>query len=118
MSIDDIMELRGLNYKWSKTATILGISRATLYRRLEEGNVTPDDHAPLSNDQLDEIISSNDGEVLMKGHLLRLGIRTTCQALTDSIHRVDHVNVIARRRFVIRRRIYSVPHQPQVVVAL
>ena len=116
VSIDDIMELRGLNYKWSKIATILGISRATLYRRLEEGNVTPDDHAPLSNDQLDEIISSikknhpNDGEVLMKGHLLRLGIRTTRQALRDSIHRVDHVNVIARRRFVMRRRIYSVPH--------
>ena len=34
----------------------------------------------------------NDGEVMMKSHLLRLGIEVPRQALRDSIHRVNNEN--------------------------
>ena len=116
VDLNDILELRKLNYTWTKIAAILGISRSTLYRRLEQGGVSPDDHTPLTDQQLDEVIISlkeshpNDGEVLIQGHLVTMGIKVTRQALRASIHRVDHDNVIARRRQVIRRRVYSVPH--------
>ena len=116
VTVDEIIELRCLNYKWSKIAALLGISRATLYRRLEESNISSDDHTQLSDHHLDELIRSikqshpNDGEVLMKGHLVRLGVRVTRKELRESIHRVDHVNVIGRSNSVVRRRIYSVPH--------
>ena len=100
MDVDDILELRALHYKWTKIASILGISRATLYRRLEEAGISPDDDTPLS-DQHEVILSikqdhPNDGEILMQGHLLRQGIRVPRQALRNAIHRVDHTNVVAR----------------------
>ena len=87
-----------------------------MYRRLEEAGVSPDDYTPISDQQLDDIIHSikqdhpNDGEVLMQGHLLRQGIRVPRQALRNAIHRVDHINTVARKRSVVRRHIYSVPH--------
>lgn len=116
MDVDDILELRRLHYKWTKIASILGISRATLYRRLDEAGISPNDYTPLTNDQVDNVLASikrnhpNDGEVLLQGHLLRLGIRISRQALRNDIHRIDHDNTVARRRFVVRRRVYSVPY--------
>ena len=116
MDVESILNLRSLHYTWTKIAAILGISRATVYRRLEEVGISPDDNSHLSDQELDQLIRTikqdhpNDGEVLILGHLHRMGIRVTRQALRDSIHRTDHVNVIARRRTVIRRRIYYVPH--------
>ena len=120
VSIEDILELRALNYNWTKIAIMLDISRATLYRRLEEAGISADDRTPLSNTELDGIITSikqdhpNDGEVLIKGHLISRGIRVSRQALRDSIHRVDHERVDARRGSVIHRRVYSVPHPNSV----
>lgn len=116
VSLTAILDLRRLNYTWSKISSILGISRSTLYRRLEEAGISPTDNTPLSNGQVDEIVVSikadhpNDGEVLLQGHLFRMGIRISRQAVRNSIHRVDHEGAVARRRSVIRRRIYSVPH--------
>lgn len=111
VDVDDVLELRALHYNWTKIATILEVSRATLYRRLEEAGVSPDDYTPLSDQQLDEVIHSikqdhpNDGEVLLQGHLLRQGIRIPRHSLRSAIHRVDHVNIVARKRSVVRRRI-------------
>ena len=116
VTMEDILQLRKLNYKWSKIATILEVSRATVYRRLKEAGVSPDDRTALTNQQLDELICAikrdhpKDGEVLMQAHLVRQGVRISRERLRQSIHRVDHANVIARRRCTIRRRVYSVPH--------
>ena len=115
IDIDYILELRSLNYSWTKIAALMEISRSTLYRKLEEEGISPNDRTHLSDAELDDIIRSikqdhpNDGEVLIQAHLVRMRIRITRQALHNSIHRVDHTNVIMRRRNVIRRRVYSVP---------
>ena len=72
VSIEDILELRALNYNWTKIASMLDISRATLYRRLEEAGISTNDKTPLSDEELDRIVSSikqdhpNDGEVLLE----------------------------------------------------
>lgn len=116
VDIEEILELRKLHFKWTKIAEILGISRSTLYRRFEQAGISPVDHTPLLDQEIDEIICSikrnhpNDGEVLLQGRLLDMGIRITRQALRVSIHRVDHESVVDRRRHVVRRRVYSVPH--------
>ena len=110
-----IMELRALNFTWTKIASMLDISRATLYRRLKDAGISSDDRSHLSDVELDDLIRSlkkdhpNDGEVLIQGHLVRMKIRVPRQALRQSIHRVDHANVVLRRRLVVRGRIYSVP---------
>ena len=115
VDVQSIMQLRRLHYSWTKIANILGISHATLYRRLEGAGISTDDGSHLTNAELDSVISSiktdhpNDGEFLMQGHLVRMNIRVPRQALRDSIHRVDHTNVVSRRHAVVRRRVYSVP---------
>ena len=79
---------------------MLDISRATLYRRLKDAGISSDDHSHLSDIELDDLIHSlkkdhpNDGEVLIQGHLVRMKIRVPRQALRQSIHRVDHANVL------------------------
>ena len=78
MDLDVVMNLRRVNYSWSKISSMMGISRSTLYRKLECAGIPTNDYTPLSKQQLDEIISSikiehpNDGEVLIQGHLIRL----------------------------------------------
>ena len=95
---------------------MLGISRSTLYRRLEEFNIPHTDYSSLSSSQLDEVIRGikinfpNDGEVMLKAHMLRLGYRVPRSSLRASIHHVDHEKTIARQSEVIKRRVYSVPH--------
>ena len=116
VNVDEILQLRAMNFKWNKIASILGISRATLYRRLDEAGITPTDYSELSDQELDDVVMSikadhpNDGEVLMQGHLLRNGIRVRRESLRQAIHRVDSAGVSSRTRSTIRRRAYSVPY--------
>ena len=107
--VDEILELRQLGFSWTKIASVIGISRSTLYRRLEAAGINPSDYTPISEDDLDSKIRSikidhpNDGEVLMRGHLLRIGIRVTRRALRESIHRVDHAGTVRHQLHVVRR---------------
>ena len=116
VTIDEILEMRSLHYKWNKIASMLGISRATLYRRLEENGISSQDGSMLDDDELDDVMRAikrdhpNDGERLVCGHLRARGLKVPRQAVRDSIHRTDHENVVARRCTVVRRRVYSAPH--------
>ena len=109
--------LRSLGFTWTKVATLLQISRSTLYRRLEEEGIDPSSsYSSISNAQLDQEILAikqhhpNDGEVLIAANLLSRGIRVQRSRLRASIHRVDPTGVETRRRFTVQRRVYSVPH--------
>ena len=113
VDIEDIIALKALNYGWTKIALILGISRSTLYRRLNEEGVSSDSYTELTSAELDEVVIDikrdhpNDGEVLVNGHLLRLGIRVTRAKLRASIHHV-HDNTVAWRSRTVKRRVYAV----------
>ena len=115
VSIEDILELRTLNYNWTKIARH---TQSYIVQKVRRSWYFC--NTPLSDVQLDEIVSSikqdhpNDGEVLIKGHLISRGIRVPRQALHDSIHRVDHENIDACCNSIIHRRVYSVPHPNSV----
>lgn len=116
VDIEDIEYLRGLRLSWVKIARYLGISRSTLYRRLEEEGLSHyTKYTDINDSDLDSIIAAikqnhpNDGECLMTGHLAREGIIIPRAKLRASIHRVDPINTALRRSFVVRRRVYSVP---------
>ena len=115
VDMGEVEALRGLNYSWTEIAEILGVSRATLYRKLAEAGVSTDDYSPISDSDLDNIVMGikrdhpHDGEVLIQWHLLHKSIRVTRERLRQSIHRVDHQNTVARRAGVVRRRVYTVP---------
>lgn len=116
VDVNDIISLRSLNYSWTKISELLDISRSTLYRRLNDAGISTDDRTDISSSELDKTVSDikqdfpNDGEVLLKSHLLQKGIKVTRQELRNSIHRVDHENTIARRSKTIKRRIYMAEH--------
>ena len=42
------MDLRALGYTWVKVAQLLQISRSTLYRRLEDHGISPDDYSDIT----------------------------------------------------------------------
>ena len=87
VSEDDILFLKGLNYSWTKIADILGISRRTLYRRLEEFSIDPRAFTEISQSELDELLKSikstnpNCGEVMIQGSLIHRGIRVPREML-------------------------------------
>lgn len=106
--------MRALHFSWTKIARLLGVSRQTLYRRLEEFGISCSDSSDISPDELDATLKTikcdhpNDGEVMVQGHLTRLGIRVPRSQVRASIHRVDHVNVEQRKSRVVKRRQYNV----------
>ena len=115
VSMDDVEFLRGLRFSWSRIAEILGISRSTLYRRLQDEAIDRMlSYSEITNSQLDEVMTviklnhPNDGERMIIGHLHRLGVYLPRARIRASIHRVDPVNTALRRSVAIRRRVYYV----------
>lgn len=115
VSFDYIEYLRGLRFSFTEIAILLGISRATLYRRLSEAGVsyccayTDICDADLDAEVLRiKVNHPNDGERLMSGHLTQRGIIVPRARLRASIHRVDPENTALRRSIAIRRRVYCV----------
>ena len=94
---------------------MMGISRATLYRRLDNAGINHAlTYSNISDAALDQEVQSvkrvhpNDGECLMAGHLISRGIIVQRTRLRGSIHRVDPENTAIRRSIAIRRRVYHV----------
>ena len=115
VSIEEIEYLRGLRFSWTKVAELLGVSRSTLYRRLEEEGIDAASmYTDISNTDLDRMVQSikeahpNDGERMVIGHLHHHGIIVPRAKVRASIHRVDPVNTAIRRSVTIRRRVYCV----------
>lgn len=113
VSIEEIELLRSMRFTWTKIAELLGISRSTLYRRLEEEGISQDMYyTPISDRDLDQqliaikLVYPNDGEILLNGHLLGRKIIVPRSRLRASIHRVDPENTAIRRSITVRRRVY------------
>ena len=88
-----------MHFSWSQIAEILGVSRSTLYRRIEEEGLSRDlTYTNITDAELDLQIEAikklhpNDGERLMIGHLRSIGIFVPGSRIRASIHRVDPVN--------------------------
>jgi len=104
VNVDEIEFLRSLRFSFKEIAKILGISRATLYRRLDEEGLSSNcTYSNISDQDLDSYLVSikrshpNDGECLLAGHLCCLGIIVPRSQLRGSIHLVDPKNTAARR---------------------
>ena len=110
VNIEDIAFLRGLRFSWQRIAQILGISRSTLYRRInEEGLARNLSYTTISDADLDKLVADikavhpNDGERLM---MVSRNIFVPRARLRGAIHRVDPINTALRRSVTIRRRRY------------
>lgn len=98
-----------------EAASILGISRRTLYKLMREYHISRTKFVSITDEELDHAVSEiktehpHVGEVMLNGHLRSRNIVVQRNRLRDSIRRVDSAGVESRRRRAIRRRIYTVP---------
>ena len=112
VSIQEAKELRKLGFTWSKIATMLNISRRTLYRCLEDTDLAG--YSDVSDQELDGIIQTykrthpNDGEAIVMGYIRSQGIHVPRRRIRESLHRVDPAGIEERRLTTIRRREYHV----------
>ncbi|CAL8406601.1 unnamed protein product [Arctogadus glacialis] len=95
-----------------------GISRSTLYRRMQEHNLSVRKcYSDISDDVLDQKVRSikarmpHAGYRLVKGSLQAMGHRISWRRVKMSLQRVDGAGIIARmvQLSCIARRTYSVP---------
>ena len=120
LDLDDVEFLLQINFSVVKISKILGVSRSTIYRRLEENGRCVQKYSFISNDLLDVEVKRicqqypRDGEVMITGHLAHRGIHVTRAKLRASIHRVDPQGVASRSLHTIKRRVYEVPYSNYV----
>ena len=116
IDFEQVKLLREYHFTWEKIASILGIHRSTLYRRLQKENLDFElAYTNITDEELDKEIADIKknhplaGERMMIGFLRGKNYHLQRQRVRDSIHRVDPVNAINRWLQKNPRCIYSVP---------
>ena len=80
VNAEEVELLRSAGYTWEKIAEVMGISRTTLWRRLNELNIPVNKYSNLSDRDLDEMvegIQQNNptvGLVMLQGYLSSQGV--------------------------------------------
>lgn len=103
---------------------LLGVSRATLFRRMNENNLSVRAlYSTCTDEELDALVTEiktsmpDAGYRMVRGALLAQGHRVQWDRVCASMHRVDSVGVLSRMtnlRCIARRR-YSVPYPKYLV---
>ena len=101
-----------LGYKTTQVASLLGLSRPTIYKLMKDNNINPGNrYSGISDGELDNRLTRikgahpNVGEVMAAGHLRAQGINVTRARLRAALHRVDPDGVVERRRSRLRHRV-------------
>lgn len=118
LSKEYVSELLNMGLSVKCIAKLVGVSRWTLQRRMNEWGLSVRGlYSDLTDDELDILVSvihssnPNAGYRMMMGLLRAQGHRVQWQRIRASMHRVDTVGIVSRMaelRCVVRRT-YSVP---------
>ena len=113
---DQLDYLRSLSFSWTEIASLLGISRMTIYRHRVECGLLHEQRDVLSDAELDAMILDfrrdlpYSGQTMILGRLRGMGFYTTRVRVRESIRRVDPLNTPLRWGGGLHhRRPYSVP---------
>lgn len=118
VSPETLEHLVELGLPTSFITKLLGVSRATLFRRMSENNISVSaTYSKCSDDELDSFITAikrtmpDAGYRVVRGALLAQGHRVQWDRLYASMHRVDSGGGLARmmRLGCVVRRTYRVP---------
>ena len=115
ISVDlyEVEYLRSLRFSWTDIAALLGISRSTLYRRIESFGLLNLRYTAVTDSELDLMVcqiksqSPCAGEVMVAAHLNSRNVHVPRSRLRAAIHRLDP-DVHTNMRSAIRRRVYYV----------
>lgn len=116
ISQEQLLYLRSLNFSWTQVAEILGVSRATLFRRRRELGIQDFNIlSPMDDDQLRMFVGQvreefpSIGESLVIGRLHSEGYHVPRARVRSAIRITDPINTALRwRGITTSRRPYSV----------
>lgn len=112
INVEQVAEMRRMGLSITKISEVIGVSRSTLYRVLEDDDLIG--VTDISDQELDAIIASykethpNDGERILIGYLRSRNIHIPRSRIRNSIHRIDPHGIELRKLTTIRRRTYHV----------
>ena len=115
VTANQLSYLTSLSFTWIQIATMLGISRMTLYRRRVEFGMVHEGHA-IQGDELLRVVREmrseypEMGEVMVLGRLRSLGYNVIRDKVRRAIHETDPINTALRATAApLSRRVYNVP---------
>ena len=114
VNIEQVELLRGSGFSWREVAQIVGVSRTTIWRILQDLGITPEKYSDICDTELDSIVQDiyhgnpNIGTVMLQGYMSSRGIKIQRQRIRDSVFRINP-NRVLRWQQAIQRRSYSVP---------
>ncbi len=116
ISQDQLLYLSSLSFTWTEIASLLGVSRMTIYRRRCDFNMLGSRRSTLTDAQLRALIRTWKaempaiGETLVIGRLHASGHCVTRERVRCAIRAVDPLNTSLRSPHgLTRRQVYSVP---------
>lgn len=118
ISREQIMLLRSCYFSWTSIASILGVSRWTIHRRVIDRDIPPSflTYSPIQQVELQQIVQEElvsmprCGERYMQGALRRRGICVQRWRVRDALISLDPIGRACRWAQQIPRRPYRVPH--------
>lgn len=116
VSCEQLLYLRSLSFTWTEIASLLGVSRMTVFRRRQEFGILNDPSIEINDAELRVVLSQirrtfpELGEKMVIGHLRSLGYNVTRSRVRNAIRVTDPINVALRWQGNLTvRRPYSVP---------
>ena len=117
ITAEALEDLRGIGFSWEKIASLFGVSRWTIYRKVQRYGLSGlNQFSLLSDTQLDEIVTDylsrhglTTGRTYLAGYFKSLGLRVQRRRMRESLARVDPANTALRWGIVVFRRQYCVP---------
>ena len=109
INVEDVEDMKKTGMTMTEITQRMGISRSTLYRKLEDSNLIG--YTDISDGELDDLVTRyksthpHDGERMLIGYLRSQNIHVQRWRICQSIHRVDPEGV---REVLIQRRSYHV----------
>lgn len=114
---ETLEDLLGLGFSMEKISRMFGVSRWTIYRRVQSyGLQNTVQFSLLPDAELDELVLDymgrhglTTGRTYLAGYLKSLGLRVQRRRIRECLARVDPANTALRWGIVVSRRQYSVP---------
>ena len=107
--------LRSLHFSWTEIASIVGVSRMTLYRRRHSWGLLGKGFLDISDEDLEVLVVNikaempDVGERMLLGALVARGVKVSRERLRLTVQKVDPINTALRWSSFVIRRPYSVP---------
>ena len=116
VTADQLIYLRSIHFTWTDIASLLGVSRMTIFWRWKEYGLLDDPTETVDDSQLRILLSDlrrsspQLGETMVMGHLRSLGYNIPRARVRSAIRETDPINTALRwQGAVTSRQPYSVP---------